>query len=467
MERERKLEVDDAFDLSRVGGEQLDRHTFVSAYFDTDDQRLLQVGITLRRRLENGVGRWRLKLPDPEGRMEIEEEGGPSGPPSAIAACLSGVLRQRGVRPIASLRTHRRGRSVDGVEVTLDEVEVLEGNAVVMRFSELEAELVDGSPDALERVVGTLEKLGARATDGRPKLRRVVSAPQVPSAKRSSNTLELLRAMIASQYLELTRNDPLIRHEASPKAVHDMRVGIRRLRSILRSAKPMLDEQWVDSLRGELDWVAQRLGAVRDLDVQTEHIRAETETLDDGDAVHAGALLAPLRSERFQARSALLACMEETRYYRLLKSVEAAAAAPATRRADIPVGVLAAHEFRRLRKHGHSPAKTTNDAGLHKARIQAKRARYAAELAEPATGKEASAFIEAATAVQDIGGQHQDAVVEITQLRRLARLTDNQEVAVVAGRLIERAKEQKRQSRTDFDHAWRKMHRIGKRAWST
>ena len=345
VERELKLEVDDAFDLSRVGGEQLDRRTFVSAYYDTDDQRLLRVGITLRRRLEHGVGRWQLKLPDPEGRVEIEEEGGPSGPPSEIAACLSGVLRERGVKPIASLRTRRYGRSVDGVEVTLDEVEVLEGNAVVRRFSELEAELINGSPDALDRVVRTLEKLGARTTDGKPKLRRVMSVREMPSAKRSPNTLELLRGMIASQYLELTRNDPLIRHEATPEAVHNMRVGIRRLRSILRSAKPMLDEQWVDSLRGELDWLAQPLGAVRDIDVQAEDLRAETEALDDGDAVHAGALLAPLRSERFQARSALLACMEEDRYYRLLESIEAAAAAPATRRADIPVEVLAATSF--------------------------------------------------------------------------------------------------------------------------
>ena len=56
-------------------------------------------------------------------------------------------------------------------------------------------------------------------------------------------------------------------------AVHDMRVAVRRLRSLLRTARPLLDRPWAESVRAELDWLAGRLGVVRDLDVLIEHSR--------------------------------------------------------------------------------------------------------------------------------------------------------------------------------------------------
>ena len=71
-----------------------------------------------------------------------------------------------------------------------------------------------------------------------------------------STTSDRLRAMIAAQVQEILRNDPVVRLREDPDAVHDMRVAVRRLRSILRSARVMLDEGWVDRARAELDWLA-------------------------------------------------------------------------------------------------------------------------------------------------------------------------------------------------------------------
>src|SRR5215468_10684853 len=53
-----------------------------------------------------------------------------------------------------------------------------------------------------------------------------------------------------------------------------------------------------------------------------------------------------LRARRFSSASA------RARYYRLLDRVEAAVAAPSTRRADLTVEQLAKKDFRRLRKRG-------------------------------------------------------------------------------------------------------------------
>src|SRR5690349_4469101 len=93
MERELKFDGNDEVDLDRLGGEPLEPHTFSSTYYDTRDRRLLRARITLRRRVENGLGVWQLKLPHEGARLEVEDVGGPTAPPSSIAAVLSGVLR--------------------------------------------------------------------------------------------------------------------------------------------------------------------------------------------------------------------------------------------------------------------------------------------------------------------------------------------------------------------------------------
>src|SRR5438046_8390831 len=58
-------------------------------------------------------------------------------------------------RSLATLKTTRTGRLVDGIEVTLDQVEVLEGQHVLDRFAEIEAELVteDGDLPRVDRLL--------------------------------------------------------------------------------------------------------------------------------------------------------------------------------------------------------------------------------------------------------------------------------------------------------------------------
>ncbi len=462
-ERELKLETDEPIELDRLGGRPLEERVFTSTYFDTADLSLLRAGLTLRHRVEKGLGLWQLKVPSAEARIELEEPGGPAPLPDSLARVLSGLLRARELEAIATLQTHRGGRHLDGVDVTLDEVEVLEGRSVAARFAELEAELVDGSPAALDRVGRRLAELGARPNAGRAKLLRVVDVPAVRKNREGSGALNRLREMFRDQQLELLRNDPVIRVSDDADAVHDMRVAVRRLRSVLRTARPMLRRQWVDSLRAELDWLARPLGAVRDLDVFTEYMESESQELGP-DAASAEKLLLPLQAERERARERLRATLEEPRYYRLLDTLEAAIEAPRARRSDVPVEKLARKEFRRFRKRARRFA-SMGDHELHKLRIHAKRARYAAELAEPARRRPASGFIEAATEVQDILGRHQDAVVAAGRIRHLADTTADQGTTLAAGRLIERQDGRKRRAREEAPGALRRMKRRGRRAW--
>src|SRR4029453_16521179 len=65
--------------------------------------------------------------------------------------------------------------------------------------------------------------------------------------------------------------------------------------------------------------------------------------------------------------------------------------------------------FRRLDSH-------STDEELHAARIRVKRARYAAELAEPELGSPGARFVDAAKELQEVLGEHQDSHVAETRI---------------------------------------------------
>jgi CHAD domain-containing protein len=273
--------------------------------------------------------------------------------------------------------------------------------------------------------------------------------------------------MVARQHEALVEFEPVARAGVDPEGVHKMRVAVRRLRSILRTVRPILDEGWVDEQRRELDWLGRRLGAVRDLDVLLEALTADIDRLNGGDATRAGGLLDPLRSERNEARGRLVAALNDSRYQRLLTAMQSAADAPPVTDDRKAIRKLAAKEFRRLRKRTPKRLGRLNDAQLHKRRIRVKRARYAAELAEPVAGKQAGRFIAAAERMQDVLGEYQDAVVATHRLRDVARKSPSRGAALVAGRLLEQEEKRKQRVRAgQVQPAWRRLRKSGKRAWA-
>jgi CHAD domain-containing protein len=107
------------------------------------------------------------------------------------------------------------------------------------------------------------------------------------------------------------------------------------------------------------------------------------------------------------------------------------------------------------------PAEPTDDE-LHALRIAAKRARYAAELASLGGRKRATRTVKALKKLQDVTGEHQDAVVAEERLRRVAR----PETSIAAGRLIERERGRKEEMRERYRAALRKSLRLGPTAFS-
>jgi CHAD domain-containing protein len=97
--------------------------------------------------------------------------------------------------------------------------------------------------------------------------------------------------------------------------------------------------------------------------------------------------------------------------------------------------------------------------------VRGKRARYAGELAEESVGKKARGFVARAKRVQDVLGEHQDAVVADERLRELALSKGDPKVGLVTGRLVERQRERMLRARAQAPKALKQLRRAGRKAW--
>jgi CHAD domain-containing protein len=465
LERERKLTAAPGFRLPALPGERISERELNSTYHDTPDLRLAAGGVTLRYRTERGHGAWQLKLPHGEDRLELEYEGAPRSVPAPVLELLTARLRGTRPRPVARLRTRRSGVLLqsgdrDIAEVVTDAVDVFEGRRIVNRFDEIEVELVDGDTAALERIVRTLRMAGAGDSDARPKLFQALGLPRPsppPRPHRSAPAQEHVAASLRAQYEAIVRHDPGTRLGRDPEELHQMRVATRRLRAILRAARPLLDREWVASLRAEAGWLGGALGPVRDLDVLVEHLRADAHVLGAADERAFLVLLRSLEAERERDREILLAALREPRFVALIETLDEATGEPRFVPASASLRDLAAREMRRLRKTVRALGDDPADAELHAARIAVKRARYAVELAERSVGKAAAAVIRDTKDLQDVLGDHQDAAVAEARIRALVKPRTAAATAVAAGRVIERQHERRRAARAAFPDAWERL----------
>jgi CHAD domain-containing protein len=283
--------------------------------------------------------------------------------------------------------------------------------------------------------------------------------------RETAPALAHVQARLATLLGELREAEWRLRLQDDPEDVHRMRVATRRLRSLLRTTRPMFDRGWTDAMRRELDFLAGALGAVRDLDVLIAHIDEESARLDAGDAVAVSALPRTLREQRRRAFANLREVLESERYLALLDSLERAAHDPPVATSDFDLEQAARKEFRRFAKRARFLTETASDGALHKLRIRGKRARYAAELAEPVTGPKAKRFVKRAKRFQDVLGEHQDAVVAEREIRELARNLPHHAASLAAGRLIARERERRDDVRKHVRAEWKRLDRAGKAAW--
>ncbi|MGO1055026.1 CHAD domain-containing protein [Crossiella sp. CA198] len=279
-----------------------------------------------------------------------------------------------------------------------------------------------------------------------------------------------VRAALAARLAALQEHEAGTRSGADAEDLHQMRVAVRRLRAMLKAARPFLDRKIADRLRAELGWLGRALGPVRDLDVLLERLTAEAENFPDDERAAVHTLVAGLHAEREQARAALHQALDAKRYQRLLSALAAEAASTEP---GPPVDTLTAlsglvrGEFDRLARAVAKAGPDPVDDVLHALRIDGKRLRYTAELALPLLGKKIRPLLKATTDFQDVLGEHQDACVAQDRVRALlgahGEVIDF-DLAFVGGRLVEREEARRVSRRAAWWTVWLTLEQTGRSA---
>lgn len=421
-----------------------------ATYFDTADLRLGRRGITLRHRRRGARETWTLKLPvestDPDilARAEIDLAGPPGDVPAELALLVAAEVRTASLVKVARLMTVRRRTLVLGpddqplAEIDDDEVSVMDGGRVAARFRELEVEIApDADDEVARRVVDRLLAAGAEPAGGLPKVARAVGPRFLHPAEAAPSDLpadptagEVVTRALRTGATRLIEHHPAAVTGVDPEGVHQMRVGARRLRSDLRTFRPLLDREVTDPVRDELRWLGDVLGAVRDPDVLGEHVRAVAATaLGPTDEAALDAIVGRLAASRDAAVVTLHDALGSDRYRRLLDQVVALAEAPPLRAgaADPAADVapaLVAKPWRDLRKQVEALGDDPEDEALHEVRKGAKQVRYSTEAVAPVVGRPARKAAKGVRRVQDDLGDHQDTVVAEGWLRSVVDAGD-------------------------------------------
>ena len=454
LEIERKLRVPALFRMPPVVGADTGVARVVArpplvltaTYFDTDDLRLARWGVTFRRREGGSDAGWHLKLPvaggHPGDRDELQlplDAGTPDSPPRALSDLVSALVRQAPLRAVATLRTERTPlllRAADDrliAELVDDVVSVLDGDRVAGRFREIELEAREGSSDDLDRVLAVLMAAGAElgttskaahALGPRATAPPDLPVPTVPSPRDPAWVA--VQAHLLTQARRLLLQDVRVRRDL-PDAVHQMRVAARRLRSSLRTFRPLVEREWADALREELGWVASELGAIRDTEVLIRRLDEHSALISDDRVANATrALLDRELGARLEAaREEALAALASPRYEELLdRLVDDVRLPPFTDLADEEARkILPTLSWKPWVKLRHEADELDHEVPAehwHRTRITAKRARYAAEALEPVFGADATALAKPLEAVTEILGEHQDAAIAREIIAELA-----------------------------------------------
>jgi CHAD domain-containing protein len=463
-----------------------------ATYYDTSDLRLARAGVSLRHRVGDDPP-WTVKLPEGDGgpvmtRREIPFEGPAGTVPTEAVGLVRAYARGEILEAVARLKTERSrvALSLNGTlvaEIADDEVSVYHGRRLASRFREVEVEVEDAAPDdLLPAVVQRLRDAGAGEPDNTPKVVRALGPRALEPLPGGVTTVgpdstmgEVVRAAVGNALARMVVHDPGVRLGDDPEDVHQARVGTRRLRSDLRTFRPLLDPDWVAGVRTEAGWYAALLGEVRDAEVLMERLEVQANRLPKEDATGVKTIVRRLARERGAARVRLLEGMNSPRYVALLDQLTEAAVAPQFAAVGVGGGpgegaadslpALVRRPWRRLAKAVKALPAVPADEQLHAVRILAKHTRYAAEAAAGVVGKRASTFAKQMAAVQTVLGDHQDACVMEAWLRAAGPKARSTKEAILIGQLIGLQRADAAAERAAWPDVWERASDPGLRDW--
>jgi triphosphatase len=293
LETELKFEIDEACAAGLIERLSLDaascRRRLRTTYFDTPKGCLAKAGFVLRVRDDGRRKIQTIKQASADGgtlrRGEWEVEVASGAPDlkaarkTPLKACLkASTVKDLGPVFVVDVERAKCDLTEDGgvIEVALDRGEVRCGS-LSTPIREIELELKQGSAAVVfakaRELIGEFPlnlSFVSKAERGRLLLEGGVGeavAGQAPALDPSDSAAHAFRVIANGALAQVASNASILSATRKAEALHQMRVGIRRLRSALTLFQPMLAGPDYDTVCGELKWLAGEMDDARDLDV--------------------------------------------------------------------------------------------------------------------------------------------------------------------------------------------------------
>jgi CHAD domain-containing protein len=422
--------------------------------FDTFDGRLHAADLRLELR----------SRPDVPGSGELVLSGGGGAPahlpltadldptaPLTLSALPLGPFRDRLARAcdgrallprltVTSTRQTGERRASAGapwLRVHLDTATRIDGRATSPR-SCVEVEQLPGGEKAARRLRRRLEQAGLVPFSG-DVLQRAERIAGIdprgwqglidPPLDRKAPALEGFRAVLRSCADALDANWQGTIEDLDDEFLHDLRISVRRIRSVLSEGRRVLPAELRRDQRAAFAWLGGLTGDARDLDVYVDGWTTLTDALTDDQRGALEPVLAYLERQR---------ATEHARVSEGLSSARGQAIRPRLRgwlevpdlevaggpRAGEPLGRIVARRIRAAQQgvltDGRAIGPESPATDLHQLRKDAKRLRYLLESFGTLGGRRrARDIIGHLKRLQDNLGEHQDTQVQADRLRHV------------------------------------------------
>jgi triphosphatase len=426
-----------------------------TVYFDTPAHDLHAAGVSLRLRRQEGGWQQTVKVDQhvEEGisnPIELQAIVADERPDirkisdKKVRRAVQKVLCDTTLRPVFETVVQRTTRSIkvqdSEIELAIDDGEVRAGEER-QDLREAELELKAGSAEGLllaaEKLLAGHElKLSSRSKAERGyrlvlgKKDGSIEPEKARSARisRKDTCRKALSSMLDSAVRQVLVNRRAVLETDDPEAAHQLRIGIRRLRSALRALRPLVDRASSRAFERSARDMGRAVGILRDADVLILGVLAPVEAVASdktGFAELHEALLRNREAKRDEVRRVLSGPnwaklqLYLTLWPRVLNEI-GGLNKPITK-----------HARKALAKAWKKPAKLARHldrldaAQRHEMRKALKKLRYLAEFMAPLFNQgEGKRFIRQLKALQDVFGYINDArmtarLIEIQQQRQV------------------------------------------------
>lgn len=401
----------------------------------------------------------------------------PAGPLRARLAPLLGV---RALLPVVTVKAHQAAaRRRDGSEKVVvgmllqDRPELASGSGLSVPWI-AELQPFEGYPKAARDAEDLLRSLGLSSREGDlldvatqdagTDVRGVVDSPTVP-LDRSEPAVLAFRRVLANLADTVDLNWSGTVDDIDPEFLHDLRVAVRRTRSVLTHGKDVLHMGGRDHFRAEFRWLGTTTSPARDLDVYVIEWPDYTAPLAPAAADALVPVIDHIKARQASEHLVLAEQLRSARYHGLMSGWRAwldarGEADGMARKSTRPLGGVVANRLsqsqNQLLARGRAIAADTPAEQLHELRKDAKKLRYLLECFAgvfPAAPRKA--LVQRLKTLQENLGEHQDTEVHTAQLQAMSKELDGlpgvaPETFLAIGRLMELFDQRRLAARSQF-----------------